>query len=638
MLPEIPTSSIYLAIAAMLAPMVAFSVILVLSLDKPRFSARLSIIAISISFICAITLLAIHRHMAAPLTVILQRIIVGDTTLVLGLLLDPLGLLMLVIVCGISLLVQIYSLGYMAGDPGYARYFGFMSFFAWAMICLTLSSTLLELYIFWELVGLASYLLIGFWFEKFSASEAGKKAFVMTRLGDVAFLLGLLVVLTQLGNLDILAMNRPAVAEHLQPGILTLSALLIFGGIIGKSAQFPLLTWLPDAMEGPTPVSALLHSATMVAAGVFLMGRLFPFFSMSPTALSICLAVGTLSMLMAGTMAMVSDDIKQVLAFSTISQLGYMVMALSAGGYFPGIFHLTTHAGFKALLFLCSGVFIHAFHTNDMETIARHGGRRMPVAMVCLIIGGGALAGLPPFSGFFSKEAIIGTLAQLENPLWVSAGILGAFITAYYTFRMIFILAFPRKDEERPSLRIDTPLEDNQKRHGHGRSWSMEVPLMLLAGITLVIGFFHGSLEHFLNLKGMSAALHETPNGVLWVPRVTLSLIGIGILLAWWEFGRKGASHIGFIERWPSVHSFFADRWYLDRIYRIFLDLVIYGMVSRIFTFNDRNIIDGALDGLAQTIRNFGQLSAKVQEGMIQYRLMTLFAVMICTIFVLILV
>ena len=242
------------------------------------------------------------------------------------------------------------------------------------MMSLTLSPTMLQLYIFWELVGLSSYLLIGFWYEKFSASEAGKKAFVMTRFGDVAFFIGLLLVLMHLGNLNILDINGSHIQTQMSAGLITLSALLIFGGIVGKSAQFPLLTWLPDAMEGPTPVSALLHSATMVAAGVYLFARLFPYFSLSSTAMLVFLVIGTISMLMASTMAMVSRDVKQVWAYSTISQLGFMIMGLAAGGYFAGVYHLTTHAAFKALLFLCSGVFIHAYESNDIFEISDRGG------------------------------------------------------------------------------------------------------------------------------------------------------------------------------------------------------------------------------------------------------------------------
>ncbi len=333
-----------------------------------------------------------------------------------GFLLDQLNLLMIVVVSAICFLVQVYSLGYMAGDPGFSRYYSFMSLFAWAMMNLTLSPTILQLYVFWELVGLSSYLLIGFWYEKFSATQAGKKAFVMTRAGDVAFFIGILLLFLHTGNLSILDLNSRAVSAALSPSFLTLSALLIFGGIVGKSAQFPLLTWLPDAMEGPTPVSALLHSATMVAAGVYLFARLFPFFSMSPTAMDVFLAIGTISMLLASTMAMVSRDIKKVWAYSTISQLGFMIMALGAGGYFAGVFHLTAHAGFKALLFLCSGVFIHRYGTNDVYELGRLGSRRMMVPTVSIILAAAALSGFPPLSGYYQQGGHNGLACPITQP------------------------------------------------------------------------------------------------------------------------------------------------------------------------------------------------------------------------------
>ena len=409
--------SLTAAILATMLPFVAFLLIMLFARTYPRLSAGLSIAAVAVSLLNAVLLLARHWHLEVPLEYVGRWVVSGDITIPFGFLLDQTSLLMLCVVATISFLVQVYSLGYMAGDAGFSRYYAFMSLFAWAMMNLTLAPTMLQLYIFWELVGLSSYLLIGFWYEKFSATEAGKKAFVMTRFGDVAFFLGLLLVLVHLGNLNILAMNGPQVTARMPSTYITIAALLIFGGIIGKSAQFPLLTWLPDAMEGPTPVSALLHSATMVAAGVYLFGRLFPFFSNSATAMGIFLIIGTISMLLASTMAMVTRDIKQVWAYSTISQLGFMIMGLAAGSYFAGMFHLTTHAGFKALLFLCAGVFIHRFESNDMFDISRQGGRRLKIPMVCTIIAAAALAGLPPLSGFFSKEIILNTLTDLNNPM-----------------------------------------------------------------------------------------------------------------------------------------------------------------------------------------------------------------------------
>jgi NADH-quinone oxidoreductase subunit L len=381
---------------------------------------------------------------AGPTHYAARWLIAGDIYIPFGFLLDPLNLLMLSLVATISLLVQIYSLGYMASDPGLSRYYAFQSLFAWAMMTFSISSAILQLYVFLELVGLSSYLLFGFWYERFSATQAGKKAFVMTRLGDISLFIGLLLVLLHIGNLEILEINSPAIAARMSSGLLTLAALLIFGGIVGKSAQFPLLTWLPDAMEGPTPVSALLHSATMVAAGVYLFARLFPFLSQSADAMTVFLAIGTISMLLASTMAMVSRDIKRVWAYSTISQLGFMIMGLAAGSLFAGSFHLTTHAGFKALLFLCSGVWVHLYETNDVYEISRHSGRRLKTPMVCLIIAAAALSGLPPLSGFFSKEVILASLANLSNPLWLAAGLLGVFLTAY-THSLISSFSFPGK-------------------------------------------------------------------------------------------------------------------------------------------------------------------------------------------------
>ncbi len=463
--------SLIVTAAALLLPLLAFGVIMLATRSRHRLSAAISIGAAGLSLLAAVYLLVQHWQMQAPLVFQAVWMVSGQMTIPIGILLDPTSLSMFTVVAAISFLVQVYSLGYMAGDPGFGRYYGCMSLFAWAMLTLTVSSSLLQIYIFWELVGLASYLLIGFWFDKFSASEAGKKAFVMTRTGDVAFLLGLVLLWLQLGTLDIPVLTDPAaVGAQLSPGMITLTALLIFGGIVGKSAQFPLLTWLPDAMEGPTPVSALLHSATMVAAGVYLFSRLFGFFSLSPTAMAVCLAIGTISMLLASTMAMVARDIKQVWAYSTISQLGFMLMGLGAGSLFAGAFHLITHAGFKALLFLCAGVFIHHCGTNDMFEIGRQGGRRLKSAVVCTIIGAGALSGLPPLSGFFSKEIILGHLLDSGHPVAFLAAAVGAFLTTYYSFRLIFIILFPRDAEDTAPTR--RPRRPSQRRgrtiHGHG--------------------------------------------------------------------------------------------------------------------------------------------------------------------------
>lgn len=617
----VPDASIIAAALAPVLPLLAFGAIMVFTRGNRKLSAGLSLAAVATALVCAFYLLVRHWHMEAPMTATVRWLASGTFLLPVGILLDPASLLMLTVVAAICFLVQVYSIGYMAGDPGFSRYYAYMSLFAWAMMSLTLSPTLLQLYVFWELVGLASYLLIGFWFEKFSASEAGKKAFVMTRFGDVAFFLGLLLVLMHLGNVNILDMNRPEIFHRLSGDKLTLAAILIFGGIVGKSAQFPLLTWLPDAMEGPTPVSALLHSATMVAAGVFLFARLFPFFSLSPTAMAVFLTVGTISMLLSSTMAMVARDIKQVWAYSTISQLGFMIMGLAAGSYTAGVFHLTTHAFFKALLFLCSGVLIHAYGTNDMVEIGRSGGRRQMIPMVCMTLAAAALAGMPPLSGFFSKEMIMGALADLDNPIWLAAGLLGAFLTAYYAFRLIFLILFPSR------VRTPDAVSDGD-RHGHGHGppdWVMNAPLAVLAAATLILGFGQDALGRFLYIGVHPAA----PGHHGWLPFAAVGLAVAGIALAWIEFGRRGAPQIGFVDRIPALQALFAERWYLDRFWRWFLDTVIYRLISRLCTQNDRKVIDGGVDGLGTGTIGTGHLLSRIQSGLIQSKLVMMFVVVV---------
>ncbi len=601
-------------------PFVAFVLIMIFTRAHARLSAGISIAAVTVSLLSAILLLVGHWNLATPIEYAGRWVVSGDITIPFGFLLDQTSLLMFCVVAAISFLVQVYSLGYMAGDAGFSRYYAFMSLFAWAMLNLTFSPTMLQLYIFWELVGLSSYLLIGFWYEKFSATEAGKKAFVMTRFGDVAFFLGLLLVLVHLGNLNILEMNGTQVTDRMPAMYITLSAVLIFGGIAGKSAQFPLLTWLPDAMEGPTPVSALLHSATMVAAGVYLFGRLFPFFSHSATAMGIFMIIGTISMLLASTMAMVTRDIKQVWAYSTISQLGFMIMGLAAGSYFAGMFHLTTHAGFKALLFLCAGVFIHSYETNDMYEIGRMGGRGLRVPAICTIIAAAALAGLPPLSGFFSKEVILGALADLGNPIWLAAGLLGAFLTAYYTSRLIFIILFPKQDKTEIST-------DHSHDHEHGGYWIMAWPLIVLAAATVLLGFFQGPLDTFF--KGQAGIVSLAAGHHAWLPFVAIGSALIGVILAWMEFGRNTASQVGFVEKIAPLKNLFAERWYIDRFYRQFMDKFIYGVVSKLFTRNDQKVIDGGIDGLGRGTVETGRLVSLLHLGMVQYRLLTIFVVLV---------
>jgi NADH-quinone oxidoreductase subunit L len=596
-------------------PFISFLLIIVFTRSHLRLSGGIAIGAIAASLAGAVFLLARHWGESQPIQYTAKWLIAGDISIPFGYLLDPVSLLMLFLVAAISFLVQVYSLGYMAGDPGYSRYYAFQSLFAWAMMTLSISSAMIQLYVFWELVGLSSYLLIGFWYEKFSATQAGKKAFVMTRLGDVSLFIGLLLVLLHLGNLDILEMNGPDAAARMPSGLLTLSALLIFGGIIGKSAQFPLMTWLPDAMEGPTPVSALLHSATMVAAGVYLFARLFPFMSHSGDAMTVFLAIGAVSMLLASTMAMVSRDIKQVWAYSTISQLGFMIMGLGAGGLFAGTFHLITHAGFKALLFLCSGVWVHLYETNDMYDISGRGGRRLKAPVICLIIASGALSGLPPLSGFFSKEVLLAALAGMENPVWLAAGLLGVFLTAYYAFRVVFIILFPRGEIRKEPVR-------HEVGEGSGLYWAMVCPLVILAGATLVLGFLETPLREFLVGDTAGPSIGETG----WVSYLGPGLAILGVGIAWLEYGRRGASQVGFVERIPPLRELFAQRWYLDHLYRAFVSIVIDAVFSKVCARNEERVINDSIDRFCRFTLGGGRLFSLLQFGKLRYNLTVMIA------------
>jgi NADH-quinone oxidoreductase subunit L len=604
------TSFPFLATAlAVGLPFVAFLAITVFTRAHPRVSAGLSIGSVGVSMAAALWLLISLRSAELPIEYSSLWFATAEFSLFFGFLLDPSSLLMFALVGVICFLVQVYSLGYMHGDPGFSRYYAFQSLFAWSMLSLSVSASLLQLYIFWELVGLCSYLLIGFWYEKFSATQAGKKAFVMTRFGDTAFLLAALLLLVHLGNSSIMEMNGPSAATRLSPAFLTLTTLLIFAGIVGKSAQFPLLTWLPDAMEGPTPVSALLHSATMVAAGVFLFVRLFPFFSHSPTAMTVCLAVGTLSMLMAGTMAMVDRDIKKVWAYSTISQLGYMVMGLSAGSSLAGFFHLTTHAAFKALLFLCAGIWIHYLETNDMYEISRKNGRSLKIPLFCTVLAAASLSGLPPLSGYFSKEMILSALFDKPNPVWFLAGLLGVFMTAYYAFRPVFIILFPRALEDRS--------DGSLKKSPY---WAMAWPLFLLAAMTAGLGFFEASLGAFLRAP--------VPHENTWLFAASLAPALFGVLLAWYEFGRKTAPQTGFVERNRAVKTFFLKRWFLDDLYAFLLNNVVYRVFAESLTRNEHRVIDRGIEKICRFTVAGGRIFSHLQAGALRSNLMVMFAVL----------
>jgi len=524
----------------------------------------------------------------------------GEIQLQFGFLLDGLSLLFAVAVALITFCVMLYSIGYMAGDPGTTRYFAMLSFFAWAMLSFVYAVDLLQVFIFWELVGLASFFLIGFWYEKPEANAAAKKAFLMTRVGDVGLLIGLLLILPLSNSFDLPHLLDPqaGLVRLALPATLTLITLLIFVGIVGKSAQFPLHTWLPDAMEGPTPVSALLHSATMVAAGVFLMARLHPLFMASEQTRTVVLCVATFTAILASTMAMVERDIKKVLAYSSISQLGFMLIGLGAGSLFAGVFHLVTHAVFKALLFLCSGVYIHHLATNDMEEIGRRGGRQLRLTTAALVIGSAALAGVPPLAGFFSKEEIFAQLGHGGLGPFAIGAFAAAFLTAYYTGRMVFLVVAPAQIEE-----------TSHDHHGDPQPWVMLAPIVLLALGALTLGFFGSSIAATLGVQLVHHSL------VSMLPAI--GVVALGGALAWFDFGRKSAPRRGFITRLAALETLFIRQWYVDDFYRTIV-VRINTALAKTMHFIETRGLDAGFDRLGFNTLGLGALATRLQSGWVQ--------------------
>src|ERR1043165_414172 len=450
----------------------------------------------------------------------------------MGIVLDPISVMMLVVVSFVSLMVHIYSLGYMKGEKRFSTYYAFLSLFTFSMLGLVIATNIFQIYIFWELVGISSYLLIGFYYDKPSAVAASKKAFVVTRFADLGFLIGILILAFQGGSLDFNTMIQRltdtqssqfiniTTASFLGVSVLTWALTLVFIGGAGKSAMFPLHIWLPDAMEGPTPVSALIHAATMVVAGVYLVARLFPIFSITEAALHIVKWVGAISAFHAAIIACTQTDIKRVLAYSTMSQIGYMMFALGVSGYngeaglgySASMFHLFTHAFFKSLLFLCAGAVIHLVHSNEMKDM---GGLRklMPITHISFLIACLAIAGVPPFAGFFSKEEIL-LAAYKSNKLIYSLGLFTSGLTAFYMFRLYYSIFWNKTP--------DSPLTTHDSNHGEG-TFSMKFPLVILAAGSLLVGFIPFSNYITADGKGFKSEMHLTFS----IAPVLLALTGI---------------------------------------------------------------------------------------------------------------
>lgn len=525
--------------------------------------------------------------------------------------LDPLAGMMLLVVTGIGFLIHVYSVAYMDHEPrpAYARFFCYLNLFCFFMLILVLGSTFLVMFVGWEGVGLSSYLLIGFWYHKQSATDAGKKAFLVNRVGDWGFILGIFLVFVTFGTLDF---HQVAEAAHGMPveagfGVLSVICLLLFIGAIGKSAQIPLYVWLPDAMEGPTPVSALIHAATMVTAGVYMVARNAVLFEHAPTVMMIIAVIGALTAFIAATIGLVQTDIKRVLAYSTVSQLGYMFLATGVGAFTAGAFHLMTHAFFKALLFLGSGSVIHSM--NDEQDMRRMGGMKlyMPVTFITMVVGALAIAGVPPFSGFFSKDEILYRTFLHSKPLWALA-VVTAGLTAFYMFRLIAMTFFG--GYRGPSWER-APGEAERDDHGHG-VWHgphesprlMTVPLMVLAigaiaagfaGVPAVLGG-ENQIGGFLQLTEHGEEVHHSVAEELGLMVVSVAIALLGIGLAYRNYVQRPEIAKAWAERWATLHRWLTNKYYVDEAYNATAVRGTMGSARRLWSV-DQTVVDGAVNG-----------------------------------------
>ncbi len=531
----------------------------------------------------------------------------------LGVLLDPISVMMLLVVSTISLMVHIYSLGYMKGEDGFYRYYAFLSLFTFSMLGLVVATNIFQMYIFWELVGASSYLLIGFYYKKPSAVAASKKAFIVTRFADLGFLIGILILSFFTGTFDFAALTNPsgqvlgsiAGTSFIGLSVLSWSMILIFMGGAGKSAMFPLHIWLPDAMEGPTPVSALIHAATMVVAGVYLVARMFPVYAIwAPESLAIIAFVGAFTSLFAAVIACTQTDIKRILAYSTISQIGYMMLALGVAGYggeagsgfTASMFHLTTHAMFKALLFLGAGSIIHAVHSNemgDMGSLRKY----MPVTAITFLIACLSISGIPPFAGFFSKDEILAA-AYTSQPIyfWVEWFVAG--LTAFYMFRLYFGVFWGKKTEYKHKPK-EAPL-------------SMTIPLIVLAIGAAAAGFI--PFGDFVSSDGLA---HEA--SFHWnIASLSILIALAGLALAAWLYLRESSRPEKVAAGFKGFYTAAYHKFYFDELYLFITKKIVFELISQPLAWFDRHIVDGFMNLIGRMIYRFAVAVKRFQSGQMQ--------------------
>ena len=537
----------------------------------------------------------------------------------MGIILDPISVMMLVVVTFVSLMVHIFSLGYMKGEERFATYYAFLGLFTFSMLGLVVSGNLFQVYMFWELVGVSSYLLIGYYYDKPSAVAASKKAFIVTRFADLGFLIGILILAfsgnsldieTLIHNLSSLEFNGAVTMSFLGISALTWGLTLVFIGGAGKSAMFPLHIWLPDAMEGPTPVSALIHAATMVVAGVYLVARLFPLFHFNQAALTIVTFIGLLSAFLAAVIACTQTDIKRILAYSTMSQIGYMMFALGVSGYggefglgyTASMFHLFTHAFFKSLLFLGAGVVIHFIHSNEMKDM---GGLRryLPVANWTFLVACLAIAGIPPFAGFFSKEEIL-LAAYNSNKLVYGVALFTSGLTAFYMFRLYFSIFWNKNG----AIHNHSATAD---RHGEG-PLSMKMPLIILAACSALAGFI--PFGNYVSSDKVILESHFDP--IFSIAPVAFGVIGI--LLAMWMYKNESSRADKLSQSWGGLYKAAYKKFYIDEIYLFITKKIIFNLIGRPAAWIDRNMVDGLMNGIANTTATVSGFIKGIQSGKVQ--------------------
>ncbi|RNA67803.1 NADH-quinone oxidoreductase subunit L [Alteribacter keqinensis] len=590
-------------------PLIAFIVLLLFGRTLKHNAAYVGIAALFLSFLFS-TIVLVERWGGESYTGVAEWITFGEITVTMGYEVSALNAMMLFVVTAVSLLVHVFSRQYMLADDRVHVFYAYLGLFSFSMLGLVLAPNILQLFIFWELVGLCSFLLVGFWYFKPEAAAAAKKAFLVTRIGDVGLLIGLILLFNATGSFEYGAAFEAINAGLVSDTLVTAIALCIFLGAVGKSAQFPLHVWLPDAMEGPTPVSALIHAATMVAAGVYLVAVTYPIFQASGTALTVVAYTGAVTASFAASIALVNTDIKRILAYSTVSQLGLMMLALGTAGYVAGLFHLMTHAFFKALLFLAAGSVIYTLHHR--QDINKMGGlwKKMKITAVTFLIGSLAIAGIFPLAGFWSKEGILAAVWANGDVFLFAIAILTSFMTAFYMFRLFFKVF---TGEFRGEGKL---IEDARENTG----W-MTVPLIALAFFAVVAGIINSpltgySLESFLT-EGL--ALGSQAHGGLGLAAISLLVAAAGIGLAWRMYSGAPEQR----ETRSPFYNVLLNKYYIDELYDTVIVKPTIGL-SRLLFAADRRLIDGSVNVLARSVRGIGRTAGKQHNGQLQtYGLVT---------------